>query len=206
MHIIALPMPHTLLLFLAVVPLALACGDRIPWPSAVCNNDTNSWDVAGDVLVADTLNVGSSSLSVSGSLTVLPTATILVDIDGGNFGRVIAAARAALSGSLNITYRSRPLAGVTAQVVTSPTLINEFQVLNMLLAYPGADCDSVSVAQSTATDEAASSLAISSTVAPLPACAGDHVDKASIAASSVFAGLFVLGAVGVWAGAVATRT
>lgn len=203
MHIIELPMSPTLLLFLALVPLTLACGDPIPWPSAVCNNDTNSWEVSGDLLVADTLNVGSSNLSVSGSLTVLPTATIVVDIDGANFGRVFAAARAALSGSLNITYKSRPLADVAALLVTSPTLINEFQVLNTLLAYPGADCDSASAAQSTVTDGSVSSLAMA---ASLPACAGDQVDKAAIAASSVFAGLFVLGAVGVWAGAVATRT
>lgn len=195
------PLLPLLLLLLALLSLSLACSDPQPLPAAICNNETSAWELSGDALVADALQLGSSDLLISGSLVVLPNATILVNSTDGRHGLLRVAGTVALSGSLNVSYASLPAKRTVNSLVVAQDIIQRFQSVHSQLL-SGATCESVTVSTQQSGN---SSYAVLSVVAEVTySCPQDHAETNSVVASSVFAGLFVVAAVSVWAAAVLT--
>lgn len=132
------------LLLLALLSLSLACSDPRPLPGAVCNNDTSAWEFSGDALVADALQLGSSDLSISGSLVVLPNATILLSSTDGRHGQLIVARIVALSGTLNVSYASLPIKRTANSLVIAQDIVQQFQTVHSQLQSSSA-CESLTV-------------------------------------------------------------
>lgn len=203
---------HLFLLASLFSALAFCCSPPQPSVSAYCDLVSNStWIIPGDLFVADSLNIGSSLVEVQGSLLIFPNATVFVTVDDAASGKLVVSGSAALGGTLNITFISRPMSGSSSVILVNASsgTKHSFQETSATLTFQDSECYRTEITQTSSggnnDDETPTFSILSLDTTLSEVCPHDEHNKGAIVAASTVAGIFVTLAVLFWSVSVATR-
>jgi len=148
-----------LCVFVVSFDVSKACHGTVPVSGSVCQSSTSQWYYNGTLETQDVVLLGSSTLTVSGNLILLPASTVEMTLQNfttaANASVLLSVSGVAqVSGTLNLTLLARPPGSNVTVLLASEGVVESFQVVNIVQQSYGngsSKCDTVTVTQTSVT-------------------------------------------------------